>query len=64
MADAKRALAIRILYVNAVVFGLLALVVWIGVIPVVDSARPMIAAACAVCAVFDILFALLLVSRS
>jgi hypothetical protein len=60
----QRALALKILLVNIVILGLLALATWIGWIPVFAPRRGLMTAAFAACAALDAAIALFLVSRS
>jgi hypothetical protein len=64
MADTRRLLAVRILWINTVILGLLAITAWAGVLPVVESSRQLIAAAFAFCAVLDAILALVITSRT
>jgi hypothetical protein len=67
-ADGKRAraLALKILVVNAIVLGALAIATWLGLVALFEPRRGLMTAAFAACAAGDAVLALVLVlvSRS
>ena len=64
MADPNRALVGRILLYSAVFLGVLALVIWLGVLPVDPRTRELFTVGLAICAVSEALVSVFLLMRS